>query len=219
MPFPSSSFVESGRFTDVRLFGRGAGGQVYYARDNLGRAVAIKEVLPSTRHFQDLCDKLQKEAQIQAALQHPNIVHVYHLEEDPRSHERYLICEYVPGGSLADHLKQHGPLAQDEAITVAIDICRALEAIADQRIVHRDIKPSNILLITDERGGIVSAKLGDFGVAQDRKLPATTHLPGMAHHPGTPEYMAPEQADITRPVDVRTDLYALGITLWEMLTG
>jgi serine/threonine protein kinase len=64
MPVPNSSLVKAGRFTDVRLIGRGAGGQVYYARDNLGRSVAVKEVLPSARHFQDLCDKLQKEAQI-----------------------------------------------------------------------------------------------------------------------------------------------------------
>jgi serine/threonine protein kinase/WD40 repeat protein len=219
MPFPSSSFVQSGRFSDVRLLGRGAGGQVYYARDNLGRAVAVKEVLPSARHFEDLCDKLQKEAQIQAALQHPNIVHVYHLEQESDNGERYLVCEYLPGGSLADHLKQHGPLAQAEAIEVALAICAALDAISAQRIVHRDIKPSNILLVKDEQARIVSAKLGDFGVAQDKRLPATTHLPGMIHHPGTPEYMAPEQADITQPVDVRTDLYALGISLWEMLTG
>src|SRR5262245_35697734 len=157
MPFPSSSFVESGRLTDVRLIGRGAGGQVYYARDNLGRAVAIKEVLPSARHFQELCEKLQKEAQIQATLHHPNIVHIYHLEEEPDSHERYLICEYIAGGSLADHLQAHGPIIQSEAIVVALAICHALEATANQQIVHRDIKPSNILLLKDDRERIVSA--------------------------------------------------------------
>ncbi|MEO7910634.1 MAG: serine/threonine-protein kinase, partial [Roseiflexaceae bacterium] len=217
MPFPTSSLARSGRFTDILAIGRGACGQVYVARDNLGRLVAVKEALPGDQEFAWVRAKFQKEARLQAALHHPNIIAIYSLEEDSETHELYLICEYANGGSLADHLAA-GCVPEAQAITIGHDICAALEATWRQLIVHRDIKPSNILLIKDAADSIVGAKLGDFGIAQDQKQRRTTLLPGLAH-PGTPLYMPPEQGNIATVLDVRADLYALGVTLWEMQAG
>jgi eukaryotic-like serine/threonine-protein kinase len=217
MPFSSSSLARSGRFTNIRTIGRGACGQVYAARDNLGRMVAVKEALPGDEEFAWARAKFQKEARIQAALHHPNIIAIYSLEEDANTRELYLVGEYANGGSLAEHLAT-GCLTQDQAIVVARDICAALDATWQQLIVHRDIKPSNILLIKDAQQAIVGAKLGDFGIAQDQKQRRTTLLPGLGH-PGTPLYMPPEQGNIATVLDVRSDLYALGVTLWEMQTG
>jgi len=218
MPFPNSAAVRNGKYTHVRAIGKGAYGRVYYAKDNLRREVAVKEAIPSKLEFAHARAKFQKEAQIQAAFRHPNIIHVYHLEEDPETHELYLISEYVNGGSLADHLEKFGPLSEREAAKVALDICAALAATSAKRIVHRDIKPSNILLVKGEHGAIVEAKLGDFGIAQDPIARETTVAPGMGY-PGTPLYMPPEQANVANLLDVRADIYALGITLWEMRTN
>lgn len=220
MAFPDSTLA--GKYTQIQLVGQGAHGKVYRAVDNLRRVVAVKEVLPSCPGYLDTLEQFAKEVRLHAALNHANIVKVYHLEEDGPSREQYLICEYVDGGSLADHLLQaRGPLPEQEALRITLDICDALEELERKGIVHRDIKPSNILLCKDDQGRITAAKLADFGVAKDldkrRAGQPTTRL-GIGH-PGTPEYMAPEQADGARPVDVRTDLYALGICLWEMLTG
>jgi serine/threonine protein kinase/WD40 repeat protein len=217
MPFPSSSLAQSGRFTDIRPIGRGACGQVYVARDNLGRLVAVKEALPSDQEFSWVRAKFQKEARLQAALHHPNIIAIYSLEEDAETRELYLVCEYANGGSLADHLAV-GCVPEAQAIMIGRNICAALEATWRQLIVHRDIKPSNILLIKDAADTIVGAKLGDFGIAQDQKQRRTTLLPGLGH-PGTPLYMPPEQGNIATVLDVRADLYALGVTLWEMQAG
>jgi serine/threonine protein kinase len=221
MTFPNSSVATAGKYDQIRLIGRGSGGNVYFATDNLWRRVAVKETLPSQAGFIDTLDRFQKEARLHAILSHPNIIQVYHLDEDPQTQALYLICEYADGGSLADYLDANGPLPEEQAIHITLDICAALEEVWNQRIVHRDIKPANILLFKDDRGYIMRAKLGDFGVAKDldrRRAGQPTTQRGSSH-PGTPEYMAPEQANITRPVDVRTDLYALGICLWEMLTG
>jgi serine/threonine protein kinase len=221
MPFPNSSFALAGKYTRIQLIGQGSGGKVYRAVDNLERLVAVKEVLPSQASFVNAQNRFEKEVRIHASLKHSKIIQVYHLEEDPRTHELYLICEYANGGSLADHLKAHGSLPEQQAIRITLDICAALEEVSTKNFVHRDIKPSNILLFKDNQGQISEAKLADFGVAKDldqRRAgqPSTQRGGG---HPGTPEYMAPEQADITKPVDIRTDLYALGLCLWEMLTN
>jgi len=217
MPFPTSGLAQSGRFTDIRAIGRGACGQVYVAKDNLGRMVAVKEALPGDEEFAWMRAKFHKEARIQAALHHPNIIAIYSLEEDADTRELFLVGEYANGGSLADHLAG-SCLHEAPAITVARDICAALEGIWQYQIVHRDVKPSNILLVKDSAGAIVGAKLGDFGVAQDQKQRRTTLLPGLGH-PGTPLYMPPEQGNIANVLDVRSDIYALGVTLWEMQTG
>lgn len=217
MPFPDSSMARLGRFSQIRSLGEGATGQVYYAKDNLGRAVAVKELRPSQAGFPQRRDTFEIEARIQAALKHPNIIAVYHFEEDPQSGELYLISEYANGSSLADHLRANGPLSEPQALAIALDVCAALTATSAGQIVHRDVKPGNILLSRDDQGRIVQAMLGDFGVARDLRRRPTTVLAGH-HHPATPEYAAPEQDQISRPVDVRTDLYALGISLWESLT-
>jgi serine/threonine protein kinase len=218
MPFPTSVFVQSGRFTHVREIGQGAFGKVYYANDNLGRSVAVKEALPSNHFFQDARIRFEKESRIQAALQHQNIISVYSLEEDQQTKELYLICEYMNGGSLADYLNTHGRLTEQQTIKIGLDLCSALDATWGEQIVHRDIKPSNILLKLDANGIMTSAKIGDFGIAQDKKGTRTTMRQG-ASHPGTPLYMAPEQSNSANILDVRADIYALGITLWEILTG
>jgi len=217
MPFPDSSFARSGRFSEIYPIGQGAVGRVYSAHDNLGRRVAVKEALPGAEGFAAFRAKFEQEARLQAALDHPNIVRVHHLEQDPHSGELFLICEYADAGSLADRIERDGPLPAAEAVAVAIDICAALEETAARRIVHRDVKPSNILLFRRAGGGL-TAKLADFGIAQDARQRKTTMLSG-ASHPGTPLYMAPEQADVTAILDVRADIFALGLTLWEMLTG
>jgi serine/threonine protein kinase len=220
MSFPNSSFVRGAKYTHIQEIGQGSGGKVYRAVDNIGREVAVKEALPSYAGFIDAQERFEKEARIQAILKHPKIIQVYHLEEDPQTHELYLICEYANGESLADYLKAHGPLQEHQAIRIALDVCAALEEVWGKHLVHRDIKPSNILLFKDDQGQLSEAKLGDFGVAKDldkrRAGQPSTQRGGS--QPGTPEYMAPEQADPTNPVDVTADLYALGLSLWEMLT-
>ena len=217
MPFLSSTFVLSGRFTDGQKIGQGGCGTVYFAKDShLGRSVAVKEALPINNSFLATQIRFTRESRIQAALQHTSIIAVYHLEKEPQNGELYLICEYANGGSLEDYLEKHGKLSEEQTIKIALDICAALEVTAREQIVHRDIKPSNILLKVDETGAIVGAKLGDFGIAQDRES-LTTIQQGMGQ-PGTPLYMAPEQASSANVLDVRADIFALGITLWKVLT-
>lgn len=217
MSFLNSELVRAGHFRAVRTIGAGACGQVYAAIDNLGRTVAVKEALPAEQGFAALRARFRNEARIQAALQHPNIIAVHQLIEEPEGGAIYLVCEYADGGSLADRLHGGALLSPAEALLVARDLCAALEATWARQIVHRDIKPSNILLQASG-GRIVRAKLADFGVAQDQRLRRTTLLPG-ASHPGTPLYMAPEQTTATTLLDVRADIYALGAALWEALTG
>lgn len=218
MPFPNSEFVRNGRFTDAKEIGQGAYGKVYRARDNnLGRDVAVKEVLPSSEAVRESRARFEKEARIQAKLNHPNIISVYSLEKDDATGEWYLISEYANGGSLADYLEHHGKLPEEMAVHIALDIGKAIAEIWDKRIVHRDIKPSNILLVRNTDGHI-TAKLGDFGVAQDQQSARTTIAEGSSQ-PGTPAYMAPEQSSSANILDARADIYALGITLWEMLTA
>jgi serine/threonine protein kinase len=215
MPFTTSIFAQTGRFTDIRQINKGAYGRVYYSKDTtLARDVAVKELLPSLR-TPELRIKFEIEARMQASRHHPNIITVYDRLEDPQTHELYLVCEYANGGSLADHLRKHGSLSQEQAIKVALDICAALEVMENRQIVHRDVKPGNILLFTDDQGQIVTAKLGDFGIARDNTAPPSTEGAPL----GTWQYVAPEQRNGTQPLDVRTDILPLGLTLWEMLTG
>lgn len=213
-----------GPYEIVSALGSGGMGEVYCARDStLGRHVAIK-VLPERFALDaDRLARFKREAHILASLNHTNIAGIYGLEES--SAMRALVLEFVDGPTLADRIA-HGPLAIDEALAVARQIADALEAAHDQGIVHRDLKPSNIKLRPD---GIV--KVLDFGLAKaldhpsaaavDATVSPTITSPALTHAGiilGTAAYMSPEQAR-GRAADRRSDLWAFGCVLYEILTG
>ena len=190
----------------------GGGGMatVYRAYDTrTGRLVALKLLLPHLWHDREFVERFRREARNAAALRHPNIVPVYEsgiVEGYP-----YLAMAYVEGGSLAERLLwQRGPLPLDRAADVLTQVAAALDYAHAQGLVHRDVKPSNVLLARDGQ-----ALLTDFGIAKaawDSKLTQT------GTRVGTPAYMAPEQAR-GQAVGPWTDVYALGVVLYEMVTG
>ena len=214
-PTPAALFGD--RYRIERVIGEGAFGRVYLALDSrLRRNVAVKELLAS-RHTTDrdtyerYLERFQREARATGMIQQPNVVTVYDLHVDTDGNH-YLVMEYVDGTNLRDLLAQVGTLPVERAVTIAREMARALEAVHEQEIVHRDVKPANIMLT--RRG---TAKLMDFGIAQVGNESHRTQLGG--GHPGTPIYMSPEQSSGYGYIDGRSDLYALGLVLYEMLVG
>ncbi|MBX7165521.1 MAG: serine/threonine protein kinase [Pirellulales bacterium] len=211
-----SSQVVSGWFADLEvgeLLGIGGTGAVYRAyQPGLEREIALK-VIPLDDDEPLAGQRLLREAQLLARLQHPRIVAVY----DVRQVERFfcLLLEYVPGGSLRQRLAS-GPLPLDEAMQLVEQVCEGLAFAHRQGIVHRDIKPENILL---DAAGMV--KIADFGIA---KMVAAEGFPSprLTHSGqvlGSANYMAPEQFKGASDPDPRSDLYALGVVFYEALTG
>src|SRR5688500_3915604 len=204
-------------------------GEVYRARDTrLGRDVAIKILPDLFAADADRIARFQREAQMLAALNHPHIAQIYGVEE--LGPQRALVLELVDGPTLADRIAQ-GPIALDEALPIAGQIAEALEAAHESGIVHRDLKPANIKLTHDG-----TVKVLDFGLA---RAAARDHGPAEAGHYvlsqsptitspamatnagvilGTAVYMSPEQAK-GKVADKRTDIWAFGCVLYEMLTG
>lgn len=209
--------ILAGKYRIDRAIGQGGYGQVYLGHDlTMDRPVAIKELLgaeaaSSPEEWREYEARFRKEAQVLSRFANENVVTAHALETTV-SGDMYLVLEYVGGGSLKQALDGGQPLLVERALSIAIDICRAIDAIARQNIVHRDIKPSNILLTEDGR-----AKLTDFGVAQVGS--ETRRTQEATGHPGTPAYKSPEQASSTASLDQRSDLYSLGLVLYEMLTG
>jgi eukaryotic-like serine/threonine-protein kinase len=207
----------AGRYRIERIIGEGAFGRVYLAFDTrLRRNVAIKELLASREQtdrdtYQRYLERFQREARATGTIQHPNVVTAYDLHVDPQGNN-YLVMEYVDGTNLRDLLTQVGTLPEARAVAIAVDIAGALEAVNEQGIVHRDVKPANIMIT--RRG---AAKLMDFGIARIAHEQQITMM--TTSHPGTPMYMSPEQSAGYGYIDGRSDLYALGIILYEMLVG
>jgi serine/threonine protein kinase len=193
------------------LLGTGGMAQVFLARDRmLGRDLALKVLKEHYAKDERFVGRFWREAQSAAALNHPNVVQIYDQgrAEDGRY---YIAMEYVPGGSLEDLLiLRRGPLDPSEAARLASQVAEALDAAHRRGIVHRDIKPQNVLI--DEAG---DAKVADFGIALAASRTSTS---GTNILLGTPSYMSPEQAMGER-VGPESDLYSLGIVLYEMLTG
>jgi serine/threonine protein kinase len=181
---------------------------VYKAwQPSLERYVALKVLPEYFQHDPEFLARFQREARAAARLNHPNIVTIYDVGEHAGIH--YIAMEYLDGGSLRDRLAA-GPLGLREAQRILAQLAGALDYAHSHGLIHRDIKPANILFTSDGR-----AKLTDFGIARasdDAQLTRTGVLMG------TPEYMAPEQAE-GKSIDYRTDLYALGVVLYQMLTG
>src|SRR5262247_1191446 len=209
-----------GPYEVVSTLGAGGMGEVYRARDTrLKRDVAIKVLPESVASNPDRLARFQREAEVLASLNHPNIAAIHGLEESNGT--RALVMELVEGETLADRISR-GPIPFDEALPVASQIAEALEAAHEQGIIHRDLKPANIKVRPDG-----TVKLLDFGLAKAMDS-AGGSSPNMSMSPtmvsgvgvilGTAAYMAPEQAK-GRAVDKRADVWAFGVVLHEMLTG
>jgi eukaryotic-like serine/threonine-protein kinase len=213
-----------GGYEILASLGTGGMGQVYRAHDTkLGRDVAIKVLLPVVANIPDRLARFEREARTLAALNHPHIAHLYGLEQ---SHDLevgpFLVLELVEGLTLADRITR-APIPLNEALSIAKQIAEALETAHEQGIVHRDLKPANIKVRADG-----TVKVLDFGLAKAIEPPGT--LSARASEPmtaemteagvilGTAAYMSPEQAS-GKFVDKRTDLWAFGVVLLEMLSG
>jgi len=189
--------------------GRGGMGVVYRATDTiLDRTVALKSLPAELLSHRELVARFQREAKVVAALTHPHIVAVYDLVH--QDGQLYMAMELVVGQDLAGLMSKQGALPEAQALAIAVQCARALAHAHAQGIVHRDFKPDNVLLTADG-----TAKVSDFGIAKAQDKPQMTQTGAVM---GTPYYMSPEQAT-GGDVDSRTDLYALGATLYELLSG
>jgi serine/threonine protein kinase len=206
--------VKLGRYEVVRELGKGAMGIVYLAKDPLiGRLVALKTIRPSahaddedTREFQQ---RFAREAQAAGNLNHPAIVTVHDIGQDETTGVSFIAMEYVEGQNLKEVLAQGRPLSFEQAADIIAQVAEGLDFAHAKGIVHRDVKPANIILIEGNR-----AKITDFGIA---KITSGANLTTTGQFLGTPNYMAPEQIKGT-PVDGRSDIFSLGICLYECLT-
>lgn len=195
------------RFDLAEILGQGGMGIVLKAKDKmLGRWVALKI---KHRHTQPHdATFLINEAQRLASLSHPNLIAIYDILD--RDDDLILITEYVKGLSLDQQLRAKGPLRERALLRAAIQLCRALQYMHDQGYIHRDLKPANLMLSPD-----YTLKLIDFGLATPLRDIELGLNPG---HGGTPGYLAPEQL-LGYPASIQTDLYQLGVTLYELATG
>lgn len=189
---------------------QGGFGTVYRAfQSAVNREVAVKVINPHLANQPEFIRRFEAEAQIIARLEHPFIVPLHDYWRDPNG--AYLVMRYLGGGSLADYIRKNGSLSIEEAINILSQITQALHVAHRNQIVHRDIKPSNLLLDEDGNG-----YLSDFGIAKDYATSQSITEPDSFI--GSPEYLAPEQA-LSEPVTPQTDIYSLGIVLYEMLEG
>jgi hypothetical protein len=203
-----------GRCRIIRELGRGGVGTVYLAdHQTLRIEVAIKILSPAlSMDNPALGERFIREAQLAARIRHPNVIAVMDAALDEASGAYYIVMEYVNGGSLAWHLR-NGPLPEAKALAIVTGIAQALIVAEDCKIVHRDIKPENILL--DRRG---TPKLADLGLAKNIiDTRASITLGGSFM--GTPAYMSPDQARDAKVADTRDDIYSLGASFYECLTG
>lgn len=203
-----SGVALEGRYELHSLIGEGSFGRVYRGRDRrLARRVAVKVIKPWWSEDPDWVRSFEHEAQLLASVSDPGIVQIFDVGDAPEG--LYYVAELVDGESLASRLRG-GSLPPWEACEIAEQLARALATAHAQHVVHRDVKPANVLIATDGR-----VKIGDFGVA---RLAEGTSDGGGATIVGTPQYMAPEQAQGTA-TSPATDVYAIGVVLYEMLAG
>jgi eukaryotic-like serine/threonine-protein kinase len=212
---------ELAKYELLEEIGHGGMATVFRARDRrLGREVAIKLIHRHLRDNSEVAERFAREATAVAKLRHPNIVEVFDVSDEAEP-ERYLVVELIRGVTLRERLRHDGPLAPEVAAAVTHEIGAGLEHAHRQGIIHRDVKPENVLIefanaVNDgaERAG-VRVKLTDFGIA---KLLDSQGVTSTGQVLGSPAHMAPEQIDGSA-VDARTDVFGLGVLLYEAMTG
>ena len=204
--------VFNGRYELLRHIARGGMADVYLARDGLlNREVALKVLFPEFANDPSFVERFRREAQAAANLNHPNIVGIYDWGQERGTY--YIVMEHVSGRSMSDVLRSTGPLSPDRAAEIAFDVAGALTVAHAAGLVHRDVKLGNIL-VSD--GGDV--KVADFGIATALHGGTDAGLTQHGSVMGTATYFSPEQAQ-GKAVDGRSDLYSLGVVLYEMLAG
>ena len=200
----------SGRYELSHLVARGGMAEVYRAHDRLlDRPVALKVLFPELSVDRSFVERFRREAQAAANLSHPNIVPVFDWGEDNGTY--FIVMEFVDGRALSSILRTAGPLHPDRAAEIAADVAGALAYAHRHGVVHRDVKPGNVL-ITEEG----TVKVTDFGIA--RAINTEESLTQTGAVMGTATYFSPEQAE-GMGVDARSDIYSLGVVLFEMVTG
>jgi serine/threonine protein kinase len=193
--------------------GRGGMGVVYRATQiGLGRTVALKLITPAVAADEDFRERLQRESQLLASVDHPNVITVYEAGE--ADGQLFMSMRYVEGMDLRSLLAAQGPLAPEQAARIVAQVGAGLDAAHANGLVHRDVKPANVLI--EQAGSADRAYLSDFGLTKKANLASA--ITGSGQWVGTLDYAAPEQIE-GRPVDARTDVYALGCVLFETLTG
>lgn len=210
---PSPSGLQLGHFELQERIGAGGMGAVFRAVDTrLQRAVAIKILSPSLSRDEAAVQRFRNEARAAARLDHENIARVYFIGEELGLH--YIAFEFITGDNLRTLIREHGRLKPNEAVNYVLQIASALRHTSANGVVHRDIKPSNIIITPSGR-----AKLVDLGLARKESVESAQDLTLAGTTLGTFDYLSPEQAKDPRNVDVRSDIYSLGCTLYHMLTG
>ena len=216
LPLSTASLVGSrlAGYLILSRLGRGGMADVYAARDMaLERDVAIKVLRPDLARDRDYITRFRREAKAAAKLNHSNIVQIYEVGEDASRH--YIAQELISGQNLREYLERNGTVGPEQAIEILYGVASALDAAAIEGITHRDIKPENIMW---SKAGLV--KVADFGLARlvDDVDGSRADLTQAGLTLGTPRYMSPEQVQ-GRPVDPRSDLYSLGVTMYHLLSG
>src|ERR1700678_3022511 len=202
--------VYNGRYELRSQVARGGTAQVYLARDlMLDRPVALKVLYPELSTNTSFVERFRREAQAAANLSHPNIVPIFDWGESDNTY--FIVMEYVDGEPLSSIIRTQAPLDPEQAASIASDIAKALSYAHRHGVVHRDVKPGNVLITSDGQ-----VKVTDFGIARAMNSDEQVTQTGLVM--GTATYFSPEQAQGFE-VDGRSDVYSLGVVLYEMTTG
>lgn len=210
VPPPLAAGTRLAHYEIGASLGSGGMGTVYAARDTaLDRTVAVKVLDPRLAQDPAIVARFEREARAAARRNHPNLAHVYFVGSEGDTH--YFAMEHVPGENLEEYVAKHGPQTIGWVVDVVVQAAEGLGAAHAAGVVHRDVKPSNVMVMADG-----TVKVTDFGLA--KSFGGDPHLTAAGRVIGTPLYMSPE-ACRDKPVDPRTDIYALGLTAWFLLAG